>query len=131
MFPDNGEKSIDKFINNDDIDSRYKIIKMLEIEYDYIEKQQMAMFYSNEEMLKYDPNDIDLIDARAENIKLIEKNIIRMHKIKSDILELDRDHYIINKNIFSFETKLNLFSNNFDNVEINTDNINIIHEINL
>ena len=64
-------------------------------------------------------------------MKLIDKNMIRMQKIKSDILNLDRDHYIVNKNILSFETKLNLFSNKYENVEINNDNINIIHEINL
>jgi hypothetical protein len=96
---------LNEFIESKEFDSKEKIIKLLEIEYDYLEKQQVALFYSNEEMLKYDTNDIAIIEARSENVKIIGKNIERMKKIRNDILNLDKEHYIAGKNIYDFNMK--------------------------
>jgi hypothetical protein len=96
------EEAIDAFVNNTELDSKEKIVKLLEIEYDFLEKQQSAMFYSNEEMLKFDPSDIDIIEARSENVKIMCKNMERMMKIKNDLLGLDREHYIAGKDLYEF-----------------------------
>lgn len=98
---DKRDENINTFVQDKTMDSKEKIIKVLELEYDYLEKQQMAIFYSNEEMLKFDPNDSDLIEARAENMKFIDKNIKRMKQIQKELLSLDKDHYIMGKNLFS------------------------------
>jgi hypothetical protein len=134
----NGIIEIESFINSNQYDSKEKIIKLLEIEYTELEQQQMAMYFSNEEMLNYDPNDLDIIEARAENIKIMEKNIQRMQKIKEDLLKLDRDHYINGKNVFDCfnfkpeknDTIENKIDNEGDKMDVD-DEEKIITEIDL
>ena len=91
-------------------DSKVKILKILELEYEDLDKQQKALIYSNEEMLNSDPNDIDIIEYRAENMKFIQKNIIRMKEIKDEILNLDKNHQIKEKAVLEINDfdKLNL-----------------------
>jgi hypothetical protein len=92
------KETIHEFMNDKDYEDKEKIIKILEIEYDLLEKQQSALFYSNEELANYD--DYDAIESRAENMKYIHKNITRMKQIKQNLLNLDNDHYINGKDIF-------------------------------
>lgn len=105
---------------NDDynLNQKERILTLLAIEYDYLEKQQNALFYSNEEMEKYSLSDKDIIECRAENLKIIEKNLVRMKQIRQDIIALDKDHYILNKEVFSCFNINNLIKeSNSNNIE--------------
>lgn len=103
---ENKKLIIDKFINNDKINDKVKIIKFLESEFDFLEGQQKAIFYSNEEMEKYSSEyDNDIQECRAENMKIIFKNLERMKKIQSEILDLDRNHCIKDRDMFSYVNK--------------------------
>lgn len=86
-----------------EMDSKEKIIKILELEYEDLEKQQRALFYSNEEMLLSDPNDLELIECRAENMKFIDKNFQRMKEIKEELINLEPQHFIKDKDIMTVE----------------------------
>ncbi len=116
-------KLFESFPENKNKDSKSKIIKLLELEYDDLEKQLAALIYSNEEMLNIDASDLELIECRAVNIKFIEKNIKRLKEIKEEILNLDKDNKIKNKDeslVF-----------NLDDYEYNKADLNQITNINL
>jgi hypothetical protein len=136
------QRVIEDFVNDQRFDPKEKTIKILEVEYAYLEKQQQALFYSNEEMFKYGPNDVEMIECRAENLKFIEKNYKRMKEIKNDLLKLDgEENYIVKKNIYEqikFEDKIDIDIDvdieNECNLEDGDKNINkneIINEIDL
>ena len=44
-----------------------------------------SLFETNEEMLKYDPNDYDLIQARLDNVESINKKIKKMIDIQNKV----------------------------------------------
>jgi hypothetical protein len=117
-------------INDTTLDSKQKIIKSLEIEYEYLEKQQAALLYSNDEMLKFDPNDYELIESRVENLKFMGKNMRRMKQIKDKLIQLDRDNRIlINDDLKIDEEIIMRDSKNKNNSNINYNTDNIIKEI--
>ena len=58
------------------------------------------MFKANEEMLAYDPNDYDLIQAREENLQLINEKIIRMKNIQEQIKGICPNHSCVSLNVF-------------------------------
>ena len=95
------KNKIENFINNKDINDKDKIIQFLESEFYFLEEQQKAIYYSNEEMNKYYDNDKEIAESRAENVKILFKNFERMKKIKEDLLGLDKYHYMKDKNILS------------------------------
>ncbi len=110
---------IESYINDKKINDKIKIIKFLESEFDFLEEQQKAIFYSNEEMEKYSSiEDKDIQECRAENIKIIFKNLERMKKIQEEIKNLDRNHYIKDKDLFSYVNK----NEEKEKVEIETEN---------
>jgi hypothetical protein len=126
------KETVHEFMNDKDYEDKEKIIKMLEIEYDLLEKQQSALFYSNEELANYD-DDYDAIESRAENMKYINKNITRMEQIKQNLLSLDNDHYINGKDIYDcfdkkyFPKKYIECEENENNIYINEEDINKIN----
>jgi hypothetical protein len=85
------------------VDSKEKIIKLLELEYEDLEKEQSLLHYSNEEMLMCDPNDYEIIECRSENLKLIQNNLKRMKHIKEELLNLEKEHPYVSKDIFKIE----------------------------
>ena len=120
------QRMIDDFINDDSLNSKQKIITVLEMEYNYLEMQQKALFYSNEEMLNCDINDTDVIESRAINMTFMEKNNKRMKEIKQELLNLDGDtNHIYRKDLFSY---VNVSDYSEDKRNINQD---IIQEIDL
>ena len=61
-----------------------------------------TLFQSNEEMLEYDPNDYDLIQAREDNLILIEKKLEEMKNIQIKMKEQCHYHPIVNVNVFEY-----------------------------
>jgi hypothetical protein len=82
-------------VNDETLDSKQKIIKSLEIEYEYLQNQIKALIYSNDEMSKFDVNDNLIIESRSENLKFMQKYIIRLNKIRNEIAILDPCHHIV------------------------------------
>ncbi len=113
---------------NSNYDSKTQIIKLLELEYEDLEKQHSALMYSNDEMLKVNPSDSDLIECREENIKYIQAGLKRMKEIIEEVLDLDRDNRLKDKQpgvvVDSMDNKYDTNSEN--NVESNTNNENNI-----
>ena len=50
-----------------------ELIKIYEIEFEELGNKVLSLFQSNEDMMEYDPNDYDLIQAVQENLELIDK----------------------------------------------------------
>jgi hypothetical protein len=95
------EAILESMENQEQVESKVKIVKLLEMEFEDLEKQQNALVYSNEEMFKCDPNDLELIECRAENMKYIKLNFERMKQIYEEISKLDRNNKLLGKSIFS------------------------------
>jgi hypothetical protein len=94
---------LDSTYEHKSVDSKEKIIKLLELEYEDLERQQSLLHYSNEEMLICDPNDVEIIECRAENLKFIQNNLKRMKEIKEELLNLEKEHPYVSKDIFKIE----------------------------
>lgn len=100
------------------VDSKEKIIKLLELEYEDLEKEQSLLHYSNEEMLMCDPNDYEIIECRAENLKFIQNNLKRMKHIKEELLNLEKEHPYISKDIFKIEKFEKFETNTTEQIKI-------------
>jgi hypothetical protein len=124
------EKRAKNVYSSSQLDSKEKIIKILELEYEDLERQQSALIYSNEEMFNPGAEDLELIECRAENMKFIEKNIKRMKEVRKQILELSKDHIIKNKDIFdiyAFEKTNNYDDTKIESVENNREIVKLIN----
>jgi len=102
-----------------------ELLTILEAEFNEFGDIVQKLFESNEEMLKFDPNDYDLIQARQENLEIIQIKIKSMKDIQNKIKNICPHHPIINVDIFS------LFINENKNEEKNEDNkkdINIMND---
>ena len=135
-----------------------ELIKINEIEFEEFGNRVLALFQSNEDMMEFDPNDYDLIQAREENLELIDKKIAEMIKIQEKMKELCSYHPLVTVDIFEYfgigkspiENKENKINNSINNDEneikeekeenkienipkdkIENDNNNIITEIEL
>jgi len=106
-------------INDNSLDSKQKIIKSYEIEYEYLENQIKALIYSNDEMSKFDINDEIIMESRAENLKFMQNYLTRLNKIRSEIIALDSAHPIIDvtSTLIQINEKNNITTKN--NQEIN------------
>jgi len=67
-----------------------------------LEFEVKNLFEANEEMLKWDPNDYDLIEARQENLVFINKKLARMKEIQSELTQLCPTNPICKVNVFDF-----------------------------
>lgn len=120
-YLENRKAKIESFIYDEKISDKEKIIKFLESELYFLEEQQKAIFYSNEEMMKYSTDDDkDIQEYRAENMKLMFKNFERMKKIKDDILGLDKTHYIKDKNFLSIFSRKQAELQSISSISIST-----------
>ena len=77
-----------------------ELVKIYETEFEEIGSEVQDIFQSNEEMLEYDPHDYDLIQAREENLQIIDRKLEEMVKIQKKMKELCDYHPIVNINIF-------------------------------
>ena len=102
-----------------------ELIKINEIEFEELGNRVLALFQSNEDMMEFDPNDYDLIQAREENLELIDKKIAEMIKIQEKMKELCSYHPLVTVDIFEYfgigkspiENKENKINNSINNDE--------------
>ena len=93
------DEELSKFADDKSIDDKSKIIYILEIEYNHLETIQNNIIKSNEEMLKYLPNDEITKESIEININIFNKNIKRMIEIKEKMSLLTYSkHDICQKN---------------------------------
>jgi hypothetical protein len=124
---------LSKLADDKSIDNKSKIIFILEIEYNHLEITQYNIIKSNEEMLKYLPDDEISKESREINIKFFNKNIKRMIEIKEKIsLLTSSKHEICNKTLPSIQNN-NINNNLINNKNEKNSNIknDIIKEIEL
>ena len=102
-----------------------ELISIYENEFYELGEIIKSLFETNEEMLNYDPNDYDLIQARLENVESINKKIYKMIDIQNKIKVLCNNHPILNLNVMEIFGKINNENNNENNKnEINNNENN-------
>ena len=79
-----------------------ELVKIYEIEFEELGDKVQSLFQSNEDMLEFDPHDYDLIQAREENLQLIDKKLEEMIKIQEKMKEICDYHPIVNVDIFDY-----------------------------
>ena len=79
-----------------------EMIKLYEIEFEEIGNLVQSLFQSNEDMLEYDPHDYDLIQAREDNLQIIDKKIEEMIKIQGKMKGLSEHHPMVKVDIFDY-----------------------------
>ena len=99
----NKNSNTTKLGNNDYIcNSREELVKIYETEFEELGEKVHALFQSNEEMLAYDPHDYDLMQAREENLEIIDKKLSEMIQIQKNMKEICPHHPLINIDIFEY-----------------------------
>jgi len=96
-------------------------ITLLESQLEEYFKQTKDLFEANEAMWKFDPKDYDLIDAREENLLVINKNMKRMQEIQEELKKLCPTNPLSKINLWDFQGE-NLNKEN-KKEELTTDNI--------
>ena len=92
-----------KLGNNDYIcNSKEELVKIYETEFEELGERVHALFQSNEEMLAYDPHDYDLMQAREENLEIIDKKLSDIIQIQKNMKEICPNHPLINIDIFEY-----------------------------
>ena len=76
------------------------LINILENEFEQLSGQIKRIYNANEEMLKYDPNDYDLIEARQENLELINTKNLRLMEIQSELKTYCPTNPLVLRNIY-------------------------------
>ena len=84
-------KEIDELVHNENLSLQEKIIINLERELSNLETEQKNILYSNEEMLKLNPNDKLIIESREVNLNIYNKNEKRIKEIKQYIKDLSKN----------------------------------------
>jgi hypothetical protein len=119
-------------VNDNSLDSKQKIIKSYEIEHDYLENQIKALVYSNDEMSKFDLNDEVIMESRYENLKFMQKYLISLRQIQSEIVKLDPAHpFLDDSAILKQLNEIEHYNKNIQNEcdENNKDNLKDINQI--
>ena len=78
------------------------LIKIYELEFEELGNKVLSLFQSNEDMMEYDPNDYDLIQAVQENLELIDKKLADVVKIQENMKQICSYHPIVTVDIFEY-----------------------------
>ena len=112
-----------------------ELIKIYEIEFEELGNKVLSLFQSNEDMMEYDPNDYDLIQAVQENLELIDKKLADIVKIQENMKQVCSYHPIVTVDIFEYfgigkkskeknENKMNVENKKDDLIEVNNQDKN-------
>ena len=106
-----------------------ELIRIYEIEFEELGNNVLSLFQSNEDMMEFDPNDYDLIQAREENLELIDKKLAEIVKIQQKMKEICEIHPLVSVDIFEYfgigksskdnEVNKNEIENKKDLIEVN------------
>lgn len=94
------EEEFNNLAGNTELDSKTKILLVLEAEYNYLEQAQKNLIYSNKEMHTLLPDDEIVIESIEINTKIFNDNIIKMKTIKKKVnLLVGDEHYICKRKL--------------------------------
>ena len=79
-----------------------ELIKIYEIEFEEIGNKIQSLFQSNEDMMEFDPHDYDLIQAREENLQIIDKKLEEIIKIQKKMKSICEKHPLVEVDIFEY-----------------------------
>ena len=103
--------------------SNGELISIIENEFFLLEHETRSLFDANEEMMKFDPNDYDLIEAREENLVFINKKLLRMKELQSELSKFCPSNPICRINIYDFFSQKDSSKNEItSNLKINQSN---------
>ena len=123
--PEKQNENTEKFIYR----SNGEQIQALQSEFFNLEAEISRMFEANELMMKFDANDYDLIEARSENLELINTKIFRMKEIQIQLTQLCPTNPICSIDVFqSFGNQKNEKENKIKKEEKQKNNENKITE---
>jgi hypothetical protein len=110
-----------------------ELIKLLEGEFEEIIMEIELLYNANEEMLEFDPKDYDLIQAREDNLVIINKRIERLNGIQNELRNICPTNPIVNINVFDYfmEKGKGLNTDKEDDNKIQQQQSEIIREIDL
>jgi hypothetical protein len=77
-----------------------ELIKILEGEFEEILAEIELLYNANEEMLEFDPNDYDLIQARDDNLVIITKRIEKLKEIQNQLRGICPTNPIVNMDVY-------------------------------
>jgi len=104
--------------------STAELIAILENDFEQIFKEIQMLYEANEDMMEYDPLDYDLIEAREENLEIINKKLNTLIDIQSELRTHCPTNPLVTKNIFDFFKEINgseiKTSKNMTDVEMNS-----------
>ena len=72
----------------------------LEVEFEEYLNEIELLYNANEEMLEFDRNDYDLMQAREDNIILINKRIIQIKEIQDELRSICPTNPLVNFNVY-------------------------------
>ena len=105
---------------------------ILETEFEEIQKEVILLYDSNEEMEKLDPTDYDLVEARQENLEIINnKKILRMKDLQEELRKYCPTNPLVTKNVFDYFSEHDTNKNKKSEVTGNIKSEEIIQEIDL
>ena len=121
-------ETISKNDFNQKILSKEQVIAMYENEFSLLEFETRNLYLANEEMLKFDSNDYDLIVAREENLLFINTKLSRMKDLQIKFTIICPTNPLCNFNIYGYFWRTEESKKN-ELLSINTDyNINEINK---
>jgi hypothetical protein len=101
--PQNDERKINerKFVYR----STAELIAILEAEFEEYLREIEMLYNANEEMLEFDPHDYDLIQAREDNLILINKRLIQLQDIQNELKIICPTNPLVGMNVYDHVLK--------------------------
>lgn len=85
--------------------STAELISILESDFEEKANEIKLLYSANEEMLLFDPHDYDLIQAREDNLVVINKRLLELKEIQNQLKSFCPTNPIVIKNIFDYIQK--------------------------
>jgi len=89
-----------------------ELIQILECEFIEFQEEICLLKKANEDMLEFDPHDYDLIQAREDNLKIINKRLGQLRDLQNRLKEFCPTHPFVLKDVWEI---ISLIENNSEN----------------
>lgn len=99
-----------------------ELITLLEGEFEELMNEVALLYNANEEMSLFDPTDYDLIEAREDNLVIINKRLVRLQEIQGELKLYCPTNPLVLMNVFDYFIPKN--DNNGNKVKENNTDIN-------
>lgn len=93
-----------------------ELIQILECEFIEYQEEVCLLKKANDDMLKFDPIDYDLIQARDDNLQIINKRINQLRELQLKLKEFCPTHPFVIKDIFEIISLIESASGNPEQV---------------